>query len=1104
MSIDYINRKIREINLARNKIMKEMSVNKTEGQIVKDIEQILDNNYKRSFNNLKEMKVACIMDEFTYNSYQPECILMQVTPENWLDQMITFKPDLFFLESAWRGKDGLWHTKVPHLSNELIDLLSYCKKNDIPIIFWNKEDPVHFDTFLATAKYADFVFTTDIDCIKKYKTMLKHNRVYLLPFAAQLEYHNPIEAFEREDKFCFAGAYYKRYPERVRDLEAFIEIVTQNKGLDIYDRNYFENDPNYSFPSSYKKYIKGNLKPTEIEKAYKGYRFNINMNSVKQSQSMCARRVYELLASNTVTVSNYSRAIRNLFGDLVVCTDDGQELSNQINKFSDIEYYNKYRLLGLRKVLSEHTYTHRLNFIVNKVYENTLELPLKRVAIISKAETEDQLHHILSQYKRQTYTLAKLFIVLKRKLEGNYLIPDNVEIFNEFNKEKAEYIKQNFEYVTYFSSQDYYGANYINDYILATQYTEVPVVGKSMVFENFNDSIIKNTQGVTYSITRNALIRRSLIKCEYLVAEQIVSFTEFIDESIIPEEYFAIDEYNYCASYSKYSCPVVDDFVLTDQGLTMDKVNQCVQAIEESKIMNSNYTIDNNEMFKYLKKSNQIDFTLENDGIQVVSNLEKSHEYTYLNKDFDILDLNVRPELDIYLDVDYYTKFGVEIVALLLDKNKNKIEAIIKPSGRKISVNINPNVKYIRFGIRFSGIGSCNIKKLIVGNIQFDNGCFLSKSNAILITDNYPDYQNLYRYAFVHSRIYEYKKNDLIVDIFKFNEREGKCNSEFSGVDISSGYIEELSSTLIYGDYDTYLIHFLNETIWESTKKFIESKRAIVWIHGSEIQPWWRREYNYSTQQELEKAKEESKSRVQFWQQVFEEVLLNKWNVHFVFVSNYFAQEVFEDLKVTLPENQYSIIHNYINSELFEHNEKDIESRTKILSIRPFASAKYANDLTVKAIQHLSKESFFSELDFMIIGKGELFKSTVKPIRKFKNVKLEERFLRQEEIASIHKEYGIFLVPTRMDSQGVSRDEAMSSGLVPITNNVAAIPEFVDGNSGVLVEEEDHIGLAEGIKKLYYNPQLFLTMSKNATQRVRNQSGFHKTILKEIEIIKGY
>lgn len=36
------------------------------------------------------------------------------------------------------------------------------------------------------------------------------------------------------------------------------------------------------------------------------------------------------------------------------------------------------------------------------------------------------------------------------------------------------------------------------------------------------------------------------------------------------------------------------------------------------------------------------------------------------------------------------------------------------------------------------------------------------------------------------------------------------------------------------------------------------------------------------------------------------------------------------------------------------------------------------------------------------------------------------------------------LIPTRADTQGVSEDEGMSCGVVPITNNIAAVPEFVD------------------------------------------------------------
>ncbi|NIU63138.1 MAG: methyltransferase type 12, partial [Pseudomonas stutzeri] len=117
-----------------------------------------------------------------------------------------------------------------------------------------------------------------------------------------------------------------RYPDRTRDLGNFMAHLPDYRRVEIYDRNFGKNDPNYQFPPDYQPFIVGTLPFDQIDRAYKGYRYAINLNSIKQSQSMFARRVFELLASNTVTVSNYSRGIRLLFGDLVVTTDNGPEI----------------------------------------------------------------------------------------------------------------------------------------------------------------------------------------------------------------------------------------------------------------------------------------------------------------------------------------------------------------------------------------------------------------------------------------------------------------------------------------------------------------------------------------------------------------------------------------------------------------------------------------------------------------------------------------------------------------------------------------------------------------------------------------------------------
>jgi glycosyltransferase involved in cell wall biosynthesis len=241
-----------------------------------------------------------------------------------------------------------------------------------------------------------------------------------------------------------------------------------------------------------------------------------------------------------------------------------------------------------------------------------------------------------------------------------------------------------------------------------------------------------------------------------------------------------------------------------------------------------------------------------------------------------------------------------------------------------------------------------------------------------------------------------------------------------------------------------------------------------------------------------------SEERLAFWQTVFATA---PPNVHFVFVSRYFAEEVITDVGVELAAERYSVIHNPIDTGIFTYDAKPVSQRTKVLSIRSFASAKYANDLTVAAIEELRDESWFGELEFRIIGDGALFDETLAPVRGMENVHIERRFLNQAEIAHLHKQYGVFMVPTRMDAQGVSRDEAMSSGLVPLTNAVAAIPEFVDERCGFLTEADDHCGLASAIRALRSDPELFERMSRAAASRVRSQSAANLVIKRELGLV---
>ena len=1057
---------------------------------------------------LGKIKMACIMDEFTYSSYMYECDLCQLTPNAWKSELESFQPEVLFIESAWRGKDDLWGSKVGHNAQELKDIILWCNSQNIPTLFWNKEDPIHFETFLNTAQQFDYVFTTDIDCINKYKGSLGHERVYLLPFAAQPAVNNPIEKYTRKDAFCFAGAYYVRYPDRTRDLGNFVAHLPELKSLEIYDRNYGKDDVNYMFPDEYKPFIVGTLKHSEIDKAYKGYNYAINLNSIKQSQTMFARRIFELLASNTISVSNFSRGIRLLFGDLVFTSDSGEEILTRLRKLNtSAEDVKKLRLLALRKVMKEHTYQDRFAYIISKLQDEPIRQLLPNIALVVHIKSQKNLESIVGEFDNQSYEYKHLYMVvpklLMRKIVKALKSEKNITVIAESEAKKRklnELIKE--DWITHIVEEDYYGANYVTDLALSTRYTDATVIGKASYFSYEKSKVLLNNPKNQYLLSKELNASSSMIQRGNL---KDISLLQWLNFSVFKEEkMFSIDEFNYCKHGKNSGEDILErvtDMQEVNLGLGLKELvrrSEEIDAIEELQDKDPIWDVQTlSELFKTPASKNVV---FESDGIvfDVHSKLEDSkHEYIYARKDFTLKELGYTDKVKYYLDAT--PGLNIQVVTFFLDENNQKISHAIKTSNRNQEIDIPVGTEKVRFGLRIYAGGTASIKAFVLGHRPTVPGDVLGSGEHLVLTNHYPSYEDIYRNGFVHSRVKAYKESGLEVDVFRLRKDESLSYHEFQDVDVVTGSQEALKKMLSSGKYKNVLVHFLDEDMWEVLQEFIDDLEVIVWIHGSEIQPWHRRDFNYSTEDERNDAKKKSDVRMTFWRSILEEP---HSNLKLIFVSHSFANDIMEDLGFKLPEAAYSIIHNYINTEIFDCHEKSIEQRKRILSIRPYASKTYANDLSVKTILLLSEMSWFSELEFKMIGDGALFDEILEPVKHFRNVSIERGFLTQSQIADLHKQYGIFLVPTRADTQGVSRDEAMSSGLVPVTNAVAAIPEFVDDTCGILAPGDDAYAMAEGIKRLYYEEDLFCIMSEKAANRIRKQTSFEYTIKREISLIR--
>ena len=1055
------------------------------------------------------LSIACIMDEFTFGSFQPEAILHQLTPQNWRNELEAAKPDLLFIESAWRGKDELWGNKVGHMSAELQGIVEWCRAKHIPTVFWCKEDPIHFETFLNTAMLFDYVFTTDIDCIHRYKAALGHDRAYLLPFACQPATNNPIETYQRKDAFCFAGAYYVRYPERTRDLGDFALELPAFRPLEIYDRNYGKSDPNYQFPAEYQPYIVGTLPFDQIDKAYKGYRYAINLNSIKQSQSMFARRVFELLGSNTITISNFSRGLRLLFGDLVITTDSGAEIVRRLKKMADNEAQSrKLRLAALRKVMSEHTYGQRLAYVVSKISGQAIKQSLPHIAVLAYAGSHRELRVIQTQYQRQQHAHTSLYVVVG---PGVTLPASEDARVHVLTRDQAKdllvgALGNKADLVAGMVAEDYYGPNYLADIALATLYTQADLIGKAARYMWAGGSSVQIRQrDDAYRPVQRLPARAAAVRRQVIAQENVLEWVQSMGtRQLQADSGLAIDEFNYCEQGAVADAELiketVDDLPGLNTGIAIDDLLAIAERIapeqachdESPRLTGPQLAGDFGK-----KPSAAITLTVEGQSWRVGSTLpDGKHEYLYATATRSVEELGFTEQLKVYFDVT--PGLNIQLVVQFLDAQKQKISHVIVHANRNQQSVIPPGTDQVRLGLRFYAGGHAEIKGLVLGRKNLEPAELIGQAEQLLLTNHYPSYDDLYRNGFVHTRVAAYAARGTKVDVFRLRPDEAVSYHEFEDVNVINGSKEVLHRMLSSGRYKSVAVHFLNSAMWDVLQHHIERIKVVVWVHGAEIQPWHRRDFNHQTEDERAVAKIQSEDRMTFWRDLLQAI---PPNLKLVFVSRYFSEEVMEDLGFRILEKHYAIIHNPINTELFSYQEKPVEQRKKVLSIRPYASAKYANDLSVKAIQRLSQEPWFNELEFRMIGDGPLFEETLAPLREFRNVYIEQRFLNQAEIASLHREYGIFLCPTRMDAQGVSRDEAMASGLVPVTNAVTAIPEFVDDSCGILAPGEDADAMAKGISLLYEQPLKFSAMSKAAANRVRSQSDAERIIGAELALI---
>ncbi len=341
------------------------------------------------------MKIALIADKFTMSSLMAEdnISVTNITKYNYKNVLRQWKPDILFVESAWNGYNDLWKYKIASYSNslkynkiQLRFILNYIKKRivrnnkqlkavvqyakdlKISTVFWNKEDGVHFDRFIDSAKLFDHIFTVDQNCIPKYRAVVDSNvAVNTLIFAVQSKFHN-FSGFEYKFKKAnFVGSYSTHIHDKRRYWQDMMfKLSSQILGLDIYDRNSERKSDMYRYPNIYCANIFPSIEYHKTADVYKNYLVSLNVNTIENSPTMFSRRLIEILACGRIVVTNDTPAIKNYFKDYLYSFRDEYELEDilyKINKFG-MDKITKDKLKSAAEyIANNHTWSHRIEYI---------------------------------------------------------------------------------------------------------------------------------------------------------------------------------------------------------------------------------------------------------------------------------------------------------------------------------------------------------------------------------------------------------------------------------------------------------------------------------------------------------------------------------------------------------------------------------------------------------------------------------------------------------------------------------------------------------------------------------------------------------------------
>ena len=363
-----------------------------------------------------------------------------------------------------------------------------------------------------------------------------------------------------------------------------------------------------------------------------------------------------------------------------------------------------------------------------------------------------------------------------------------------------------------------------------------------------------------------------------------------------------------------------------------------------------------------------------------------------------------------------------------------------------------------------------------------------------IITSRYPSKGNPYNHMFVHMRSKEFIKQGEQAEVFVPSIEIS--DYIFEGVKVRLMPSKEITSYL--KGYDILYLHLLHlyplmkYDGWPIYKAIMKNKYPFaMYVHGSEATYFKNRYFgNTFKLKDLLSLLRKDFYHMPRLKKFLQEIAGKEGLI--ITPSDWMKDQI----KMTFNIDNVYAVPNGIDVDLFSF--KSIESKGRIIAVRPLGDKVYDIECTIEVLSFLPEQYTLN-----IYGKGQYKEDYEKLILSkglSERIKIIDNFIDRNKMQKLFHKYDIFISTTKLDTQGITMLEAMSSGLLVAAINNSSKEEFIsDMETGILANRPKE--LAEKILKVTSSKELFERITK-AGRGSMEEIDLKLTCKKELRILK--